>query len=110
MPSQHAGLYFASLPKGKTTGGIRGTANIIHKSFIEAHANLRGFILCDMWKNNLGIAKPLGKEGQKKVSNFHFEFGGFFFTFAGFFLKLTLANEVLCCEQQVDYYKDYICF
>lgn len=80
---------------------VRHTATIVHDSFVEAHADSHGFFLCDMWKDNLRMAKPLGKKGQKKVSNLHFEVRvlGFFFTFADFCLKLTLANEVLCCEQ-----------
>lgn len=63
----------ASLPKDKTTAGIRCTANIIHDSSVEAHSNLYGFILCEVWKDNLRMAKPLRKKGQKKVSNLRFE-------------------------------------
>lgn len=72
---------------GKTTAVIRCTADIIHESFIEAHANLHGFILCDMWKDNIRMAKPLWKDGQKKVSNLHFEaFVHFLFIFFKLFL------------------------
>lgn len=58
-----------SLPKGKTTAGIRDTANIAHESFIETRASLRGFILCDVWKDSFRKATPLGEEGQQKFSN-----------------------------------------
>lgn len=51
-----------------------------------------------MWKDKLAMAKPLGNEDQKKAIYLYSQFI-FFLTFAGFCLKLTMANEVLCCEQ-----------
>lgn len=75
----------------------------MHENFIEPCDNLSGFILYNMWKENL-VAKPLGKKGQKTDSNLHFEivfwyFWGVFPAFAGFCLKLESVNEVLHCEQ-----------